>query len=309
MAGGKINAGVIEQGGARNAMWMNNLAIILATTTNTGDTVRIASADGSELSPSNYGWITLPGTTAGQLSTFSITANVSIILTGAHWGIGTQGDVTGGILRVLGINDNGTLRWGVAYQGGRTTLTTTDTNATATNINLPEEVLCTAAVASATNRCREIGYVRADFDDTGGASEDLWAIQSGIDDVVTGESADGVSQPWVTTFGGFTANIPTSITQRWCQIKDRIFLQLERNASGTSNATTFTLTAPVKAKQVETHIAGSAINNNTTLTTPLMVKTAASSTTLNLYTDPTGAAWTNVNSKAAFLTMDYEAYQ
>ena len=309
MTGGRITGGVIEQGGANMATWMNNLAIILATTTNAGDTVRIASADGSALSPSNYGWITLPGTTAGQLSTFSVTANVSIVLTGAHWGIGTTGDITGGLLRVLAINDNGTLRWGVAYQGGRTTLNTSNTSATATDINLPEEVLCTAAVGSVTNRCREVGYVRANFDDTGGAAEDLWAIQTGIDDVVTGESADGIWQPVNTTHTGFSVN-PT-YTARVMQIGNTVYYLYISSGVGTSNAITYTITLPFKAATLK---GGSdtayVVDNGAATTVPAMYQHSIASATLTLYLNTAAATWTAANGKrVSHLNIIYEAYQ
>jgi len=307
MTGGRITSGVIEQGGANMATWMNNLAIVRATTTNAGDTVRITSADGSALSPSNYGWITLPGTTAGQLSTFSLTADVSIVLTGAHWGIGTTGDITGALLRVLAINDNGTLRWGVAYQGGRRTLNTSNTSATATDINLPEEVLCTTAVGSATNRCREIGYVKADFDDTGGASEDLWAIQTGIDDVVTGESADGILQPWNYSVTGFSAN-PTSVNSHWTMIGSTVFLIYTATA-GTSNATTYTMTAPIKSQVGGGCVVSRVQDNSSYQTGAGMVGFVASSTTIDLYINGLPNVWTASGTKVVWFMVNYQAFQ
>ena len=311
MTGGRITGGVIEQGGANMATWMNNIAIIRATTTNAGDTVRIASADGSALSPSNYGWITLPGTTAGQLSTFSVTANVSIVLTGAHWGIGTTGDITGGLLRVLAINDNGTLRWGVAYQGGRTTLNTSNTSATATDINLPEEVLCTTAVGSATNRCREVGYVRANFDDTGGAAEDLWAIQTGIDDVVTGQSCDGLWQSCNVVHTGFSAN-PTGVISMFTMIGNTVFF-VYGSTAGTSNATTFTITLPIKASAsitLENPFLSTRSQDNTAwLTAPGMVGFISGSQTLNVYRNGVPDVWTASGLKTSLMSVYYEAYQ
>jgi hypothetical protein len=225
--------------------WFSNLAVIRATTTNAGDSIKITSADGTALSASNFGLLRLAGTTAGQTTDFTVTADVTILLTGAHWGIGTTGDITGGVLRVLAINDNGALKWGVAYVGGRTTLLTTDTNATQTSITLPEKVLTTSAVGSATNSCRELGYFFANFDDTGGAAEDLWAVSSAINGCVTGQSADGIYQPWNQVYGGFSVN-PTTITSSWTQIDRNIYLFSHVDANGTSNATTFTTTTPVK---------------------------------------------------------------
>src|SRR3990167_3564444 len=94
MAGGVLNSGVLEQGGARSPGFMNNFALVNATTTNAADSIRIDGANGTDLSASNYVWVTLPSATIGQYTAFSITANVTINLTGAHWGFGTFGDRT-----------------------------------------------------------------------------------------------------------------------------------------------------------------------------------------------------------------------
>lgn len=306
MSGARASAGVLEQGGARVPQWMNNIAIIRATTTNAGDSIKITGANGTALSTSNYGWITLNNpATPGQLSTFSVTADVTILLTGAHWGIGTTGDITGGILRVLAINDNGTLRWGVALLGGRTTLLTTDTNATQTNVNLPEEVLCTAAVGSATNYCREVGYFRANFDDTGGAAEDLWAVQSGVGDVVTGETADGLWKPWNPTYSGF-AVAPTVGTAKWTQIGRAIFASLYQSGAGTSNSTTTTVNLPAKFRFIHRFSAGSTVDNGSSTTAVALIASTADLLYVDMYKDMSGAAWTNANGKKADFNICYE---
>ncbi len=308
MSGGKAKDGVLEQCGARMATWMNNISLVRATTTNAGDSIKITGANGSALTKSNYGWVTLPDpSTPGQLSTFSVTADVTILLTGAHWGHGTTGDITGGLLRVLAINDNGTLKWGVAKLGGRHTILTTDTSSTPTDINVPEEVLTTSAIGSATNSCREVGFFRANFDDTGGAAEDLWAIQTGVNDVITGQSADGLWQPWNPTYTGFSAN-PTTALSRWTQIGRSIYLILSRQNSGTSNATGFDVLAPAKANStaVNCGILFEAIDNGSDLTSMGIVRTAVNSATLSLYTNPVLANWTNVNAKVASLNAMYE---
>lgn len=305
MAGGKITGGVIEQGGARNGQWMNNLALRAATTTNANDSIRITGSDGTALSTSNYGWITLPSTvTAGQLVTFSVTADVTILLTGAHWNIGTTGDVTGALLRVLAINDNGTLRWGVAKLGGRNTLLTTDTSATATDINLAEEVLCTAAVASSSNTCREVGWFRANFDDTGGAAEDLWAIQGGLNDVNTGTTADGYWQPWNPAYTGFSAD-PTNTSTRWSQI-GRTITAYAVTVVGTSNATTFTSTLPVSAFIGQSFPAGSTVDGGSTVTVATRLTLSTGSTTITHRTTMGLGAWTNSGTKEQEYVISFE---
>lgn len=306
MAGGKITAGVMEQGGARNGQWTNNIAIVSATTTNTGDSIRITGADGTALSTSNYGWVTLPSTaTAGRLVTFPVTADVTILTTAAHWGHDTTGDVTGALLRVLAINDNGTLKWGIALLGGRNILLTTDTTASPSSVGQPEHVLCTTAVGSSSNSCREIGFVRSNYDDTGGAAENLWTNQTGINDIYTGRTADGYWQPWVPTFSGFSS-APTISSARWTQVGTLIYAHLLSSADGTSNATNFTITFPAKSARLFNGLFNYGKNNGVLLTVPGPVRIPIGLREATLYTTIADVAWTASNAKFADLELVYE---
>lgn len=302
-----IRAYGIGYHGTYTPVWMNNLSIVRATTTNAGDSIKITGGEGSALSSTNVGRITLPSaTTAGAQVDFTVTADVTILLTGAHWGAGGLGDLTGALLRVLALNDNGTLKWGVAYLGGRQTLLTTDTNATNANVNLPEEVLCNSAVGSASNTCREIGFVRADFDDTGGAAEDLWAIQSGVNDVVTGQSADGLPQPFNTTYTGFSAD-PVHINKIWFQHGRKIFVNMRINSTGTSNANTFKITLPSKVRYANDFIGAINIVNNTAAEPEVgLIQASADSATVDLFRTPSGTVWTNSGTKGASVDFGYE---
>jgi len=299
---GITQAGVIAFAGAGSPGWMSNIGIEAATTTNANDSVRITSRDGSDFSATNPGWITLPGTTSGTLSTFKITANVTMNLTGAHWGHGTTGDLTDAILRVLAINDNTTLRWGVALLGGRHTLLTTDTNATATSVNLPEEVLCTAAVASATNHCQEVGHFRGNFDDTGGAAEDLWAVQTGVGDIVVGRSADGLWQPWNPVYTGVTAQVAPAVAV-WTQVGRQISVW-HSGTTATSNASTFTGTSPSKVLYGDLFSAMNLyIDNSSVVRDAGSVSTTAGSITMDFFT--VGATWATSNGKRANFEKTY----
>lgn len=291
---------------ARSA-WFTNLSIVRATTTNAGDSVKITSADGTALSASNTATILLPSTvTAGLLTRFTMTADVTILLTGAPWANGGKGDLTGAILRILAINDNATLKWGVALLSGRNILLTTDTTATQASVTTAEAILCNSAVASASNSCREIGFFRADFDDTGGAAEDLWAIQTGKGDIVTGQSGDGLWQPWNPTFPlGFSA-APTVTTARWMQIGREGYLQFITNASGTSNASTFTQTAPFKAARVQGNLSGAGADSGVALTGPAFILTTIDSATLSMYGNIASAGWTNILGKKLDFAINFE---
>src|SRR3990167_4394175 len=187
MAGGKISSGVIEQGGARYAGWMNNLAIVNATTTNAADSIKITGSDGTALSAANYGWVTLPSATTGRLVTLSVTADVTILITGAHWGFDTKGDLTDYLLYVYAVNDAGTLKWGVGAKPNRLIVADADDTATPASVNAYEKVLMNSALTGAADaNARVIGWFKANFDDSGGAAADLWAIQTGIGDINTG---------------------------------------------------------------------------------------------------------------------------
>lgn len=278
--------------------WFRNISITRATTTNAGDSVKITSGDGTALSSTNYGTVFLPSTvTAGLVVEFTVTSDVTILLTGAHFGIGTTGDITGGLLRILACNDNGSLKWCVAYLGGRNTLLTTDTTATPSSVTLQEKVLCNSAISSSSNTCREIGFVRANFDDTGGAAEDLWAIQSGVNDCVTGQIADGLWQPWNPGYGGFSAN-PTTSSARWTMIGRMITLTYSYGSSGTSSTGSFDLSLPAKSGYASTGLGvTNMVNNGVGLTTVGDIVLTAGGTSMSLRRDGGGTTWTNSGAK------------
>lgn len=159
-------------------------------------TLRIRSASGN-LSSTSPLHIVLPSTTAGLLSMFSATANVDIVLTGAHWGLGTKGDFSDVELCVYAINDTGALKWGVSLDGAKTTIASADSDTTATNITAKGDMLVSSALNSGTWPCVRVGWVKADFDDTGGASEDIWDIQTGVGDINVGVPLP-TSTPWTS---------------------------------------------------------------------------------------------------------------
>lgn len=173
-----------------------NLGLAAATTTTSNDSIKIQGA-AATLSASSPLIAVIPNSsTAGLLSTLVATSDVTIKLTGAHWGLGTNGDFTDVILRVYAINDAGTLKWGVSNRGGYKTITTALSSITATDINLQTEMLVNSAL-SATSTCFEVGWFLADFDDTGGAAEDLWVVQTAAGEIQVGMPAP-VYTDWQT---------------------------------------------------------------------------------------------------------------
>lgn len=161
---------------------IQNIGLAAATTSAAADSVKITSADGTALSVSNLARIVMQGATAGQLAELEASSDVTIDLTGAHFGLGTGGDLTDKVLHVYAINDAGTLKFGVARDGNLTLVDTANDTATPTSATSKASVLVNSAL-SASAVCLRIGSVKANFDDTGGASEDLWAVQTGSQDI------------------------------------------------------------------------------------------------------------------------------
>lgn len=263
--------------------------------------LKITSAQGAALSATNPGYVVMRSSTAGTYRKFSVTADVTMDLTGCHWGLDAKGDVTGAILRVYAIDDNGTLRWGVGYQGGFNYIRNTQDDTTAANIDLPEEIFTNGNVATDNSPMLDVGYIKANFTD----STNEWAIAS----YHPNESADGIHQPWTFALTGFSVK-PTFTVAQWFQNGRTIFLTLRTSTNGTSNATTTTITGPVKSsiadqRQIMTRV----VDNGTSISTGGIGNTAAASSTISLFKQLNAAAWKNVGGKGFDITGYYEAYQ
>ena len=111
--------------------------------------------------------------------------------------------------------------------------------------------------------------------------------------------------PWTTyvpTLTGFSAN-PTSTIYQYKLIMGEVFVRARQLTAGTSNATTFTMTAPFTAMTLTNGIwsttAAPAVDNGVLTTTPALVRVSSASATINVYknTDGGTTGWTNVNGK------------
>lgn len=184
-----LDSGIFALVGALLPDAIANLGLANATTTNAADSIKIQGA-AAALSATNILRLTLPTVSSpGRVTAFSATADVTINLTGAHWGMGTKGDFTDRILRVYAINDNGSLKWGVSNEGGKRSILDTNSHTTATSCTTQVKMLVNSALSAGTWPCREVGWFLADFDDTGGAAEDLWTVQTGAGEIVVGRPA------------------------------------------------------------------------------------------------------------------------
>ena len=146
--------------------------------------VKIVGSDGSNLSSTNKGIVTFnESSDAGDLVTRELTDNIELDLTGCHWGFDTTGDLTDFVLWILFIDTGSTAVLGVAARGGRETITAADAETVVTNVNSIEKIY-TEATISSTYNVSYMGWVKANFDDTGNAGgENYWSIQSSQGDV------------------------------------------------------------------------------------------------------------------------------
>jgi hypothetical protein len=109
------------------------------------------------------------------------------------------------------------------------------------------------------------------------------------------------------TWGGFSVN-PSGGGYRFT-LRGTLCVYIERpTTNGTSNATTYTSTAPIaSANTLDTVVPlGLCVDNGSVLTTPGRVINTAGTVTLTLSKDLSGAAWTNANGKRACFVIMYE---
>jgi len=295
-----ITGTVIAESLKAKVVGTSNLSITAITTTDSNDTLKITSADGTALSSSNIGIVTMQDD-SGSIEEFEVTSDVTILVTGAHYGIGGTGNITDAILQVLALNDGGTLKWGIAYQIGRQIIGSTLDSTTPTDINLPEEVLVNSGLSN-NSTALEAFWCRANFNDTG----DIWSIQTGIGDLNYG-SSNGQVQDWNPTFSGFSSD-PNLTHSKFSQVGELIYVDVKHSGPGTSNATSFSMTLPIKSGSTSSTFLGQAIDNGSGQTIPALIQTASSgSTTLNIYKDMGQSLWTSSGGKASSFNIVYKA--
>jgi hypothetical protein len=295
--GGLLDAGIMKRGGANAVNFTNNIKLESVTTTHTRDTIRITGIEGSLLA-SRPGYIMFPD----MSNPLAVTADVDILLTGAHWNMGGTGDLTGFILRVIALDDgSGTVKFGVSMTGNRKRIPTSDTDTTASNVNLPDELIVDSSL-SAEAWAVDIGYFRADFDDTGGAVEDLWQIQNGTDDVALG-SADGLISPYNFNYAGFSSD-PSGGVAEFTQVGGLCHVSHRRTA-GTSNATNLDITLPLFSNAASDNTI-LVVDNGTTQNSAGLGRTGASSQNLQVYKNLDETVFTGSGSKNATFALTYQ---
>lgn len=108
---------------------------------------------------------------------------------------------------------------------------------------------------------------------------------------------------WVPTLVGFSAN-PTGVLYNY-QIRGKnIHLVFLQGINGTSNATSFTFTLPMRAITLtgyNTHYGAQGSDNGSVLAGASLMFISSGATVGDFRKDQTGAVWTNVNGKRANL--------
>lgn len=187
--------------GAKRAGDFSNVGLQSATGAVSGDTIKITGA-AAALSSSNPLFINLPvAGSPGLTGVFKATADVSLLLTGAHGGRNTFGDFTDIVFSVYAINDNGTLKFGVCQKPNLRTIVDTNSSATPASVTTYSKMLVNSTLSSGTWPCAQIGWFLADFDDTGGSSEDLWIVQTAAGEICVGAPVPSPTGSVIVTTG------------------------------------------------------------------------------------------------------------
>lgn len=281
-----------------------NFGIVPAQISNPRDTITITTTDGIDLNSATQA-IALPSdTSAGLEETIVLSAAIAKKISGAHWGLGTKGNVSSAILRGGFINDGGAVPalW-IGLLGNRTTVSSANCFATLTSVTAPEHLLVTRTITNGTWPIKEFFYFYADFNDTG----DIWTVSNTPGNIVVGDTADGKWQPYNPVYTGFSVN-PVIDYYRWTQIGQTIFLEYENAAAGTSNDTVFTIQAPAKSARTQNHNPVLVMDNGTVSTGVGRLEFNATSQTISIFKDMSGAAFTNSGSKLASFKTSYEVY-
>jgi hypothetical protein len=199
-----------------------NVGLTAALTAVAADSIRVVGQGGSALSATNpiYVWIE-DHATPGQLVLKTLIAHAIQDLTAAHWGLDTLGDVTDLVIRAYLINDTGTIKVGFGIKGGLKSITNTDTSTAPGSITSGEKILVNTALNAGTWPALEIGWFHSNFDDTGGSSENLHVVQTGVNDLnigpkpklsTLGQQLSASSGAFSTSSGSFVSITNLSVT-------------------------------------------------------------------------------------------------
>lgn len=236
IADDSVNMLQIQDEVRRTPGYIQNIGLAAAQTSVAADSIRVQGADGTALSTSNPGYVVLPDTSnPGQITVFEVTSNVTLDLTGAHCGLGGRGDYSDVLFAVIAINDAGTLTWGARLYTNETTALDSKDSTTQASVTTSTSILVNNSL-SGDSRCHNVGWFKANFDDTGGSSEYLWTVQTGYDDIGMGSIEDWTVVCQYTSDNG--QSLPNNTTT------DLIYEDRERDHYSFYNTSTGVATLP-----------------------------------------------------------------
>jgi len=113
---------------------------------------------------------------------------------------------------------------------------------------------------------------------------------------------------WAPTLTGFSAD-PTTASYRYSVQGRTCYLIVRQGTAGTSNATTFTMTAPITSSSSSNSIGGAptwkCIDNTVQLTTPGRAYISTGTATITVDKDVSGGAWTGSGTKCVNFELFY----
>lgn len=114
---------------------------------------------------------------------------------------------------------------------------------------------------------------------------------------------------YTPTYGGFSVN-PSNCVTRFKVSGRQVTVYVSMQTGGTSNATSFTVTAPIAAATVTNQVWfnawGSAQDNGSYLTAAGRVYISSAGTVFSLNKDMAAGTWTSSGGKGAYFTITYE---
>jgi hypothetical protein len=124
----------------------------------------------------------------------------------------------------------------------------------------------------------------------------LVMVSDGTDWIIINEVGSWI--PFTTTPGGFSVN-PTYTRTDYFRVGKICTARFLVAASGTSSATTTTLTIPFTSAEVSSVVVGPIVNGGAVATTPGIVRTRSASATIDCFrnTDAGTTLWTASNTK------------
>lgn len=227
---------------------IKNISFEAVTTTQTNDTLKITSADGTPLSSTNRGYVTMQDGTV-----FAVTADVTIQHTVSNVNRVEWSAVSATFNKypasIYAINDSGTLRWGLCNVEGLTLLESARCFTTPSSVNIIGHTL-TDSVVSGDSVALEVGWVMMNYS----TGTSFWQIDNNTGDINVGPSPSRWRPAGgVITWGvnGSTTNptIPANrATDEIYWIKDgqncKLRYHYKQNVGGTAGSGTYIFLMP-----------------------------------------------------------------